>query len=67
MFFPTQLLIEYFFRLSGLPTYLGGAINKSIPDKLSAHAWLRCGSSILTGADGHRQFTVVSTFSTDKH
>lgn len=47
--------------------YLGVAINKTIPDKLSAHAWLRYGSAILTGADGHRQFTVVSTFSTDKH
>ena len=27
-----------------------------------AHAWLRCGDRILTGAEGHDAFTVVSTF-----
>jgi hypothetical protein len=29
---------------------------------LSAHAWLRCGDRILTGAPVHRQFTVVAAF-----
>jgi len=29
---------------------------------LSAHAWLRCGDRILTGAPVHRQFKVVAAF-----
>ena len=29
---------------------------------LSAHAWVRSGDKVLTGASGHRQFRVVATF-----
>ena len=43
--------------------YLGVAKDETKPEKLAAHAWLRCGTMILTGETGHRQFTVVSTFS----
>jgi hypothetical protein len=43
--------------------YLGVKKDDKKPEKLAAHAWLRCGDVILTGAEGHRQFTVVSTFS----
>jgi hypothetical protein len=43
--------------------YLGVAKNENKAEKLAAHAWLRCGDAILTGAAGHRQFTVVATFS----
>jgi hypothetical protein len=43
--------------------YLGVVKDDNKPEKLAAHAWLRCGDLILTGAAGHRQFTVVSTFS----
>jgi hypothetical protein len=43
--------------------YLGVAKDETKPEKLAAHAWLRCGTFILTGAAGHRQFTVVATFS----
>jgi hypothetical protein len=43
--------------------YLGVAKNEAKPMKLAAHAWLRCGNLILTGREGHRKFTVVSTFS----
>ena len=43
--------------------YLGMAKDEAKPEKLAAHAWLRCGDIILTGAASHRQFTVVSTFS----
>jgi len=31
---------------------------------LIAHAWLSVGPSIITGDDGHRAFTIVSTFVT---
>lgn len=40
--------------------YLGVAKNKSQP--MQAHAWLRCGTAILTGAAGHEQFTILSSF-----
>lgn len=43
--------------------YLGVAKDATAPEKLGAHAWLRCGNIILTGREGHRQFTVVAVFS----
>jgi hypothetical protein len=43
--------------------YLGVAKDETKPEKLAAHAWLCCGNMILTGAEGHRKFTVVATFS----
>lgn len=43
--------------------YLGVAKADAKPGQLTAHAWLRCGDVIITGAAGHRQFTVVATFS----
>ncbi len=33
--------------------------------RMDAHAWLRCGSLILTGESGHQRFTVVGTFTTE--
>ncbi len=43
--------------------YLGVAKDETKLEKLAAHAWLRCGDVILTGAASHRQFKVVATFS----
>ena len=46
--------------------YLGvrkGAEGEQDPLGMSAHAWLQCGDAIVSGAAGHQQFTVVSTFS----
>lgn len=43
--------------------YLGVVKADAKPGQLAAHAWLRCGVAILTGGTGHRQFTVVATFS----
>jgi hypothetical protein len=45
--------------------YLGVAKKEDEPEQLAAHAWLRYGDAILTGAAGHRQFTVVAAFSPD--
>ena len=36
---------------------------ESDPGSLAAHAWLDCGGVIVNGGQGHRLFTVVSTFS----
>ena len=43
--------------------YLGVTKDEAKPEKLIAHAWLRYGSVILTGREGHRKFTVVASFS----
>ena len=40
--------------------YLGLARDDS--QALQAHAWLRCGSEILTGKRGHQRYSVISTF-----
>ena len=42
--------------------YLGVAKEKDNNNKMKAHAWLRCGKIILTGREGHKQFTIVSLF-----
>ncbi len=45
--------------------YFGVARN---PDKpFDAHAWLRCGSRIVTGGHGLGQFQVISCFSRRSH
>lgn len=41
--------------------YLGAMFNEQ--RELEAHAWLRCGPSLVTGGAGHEQFRVVATFS----
>lgn len=43
--------------------YLGVAVGLTAQDRFSAHAWLRCGDSILVGAEGHERFQVIATFS----
>lgn len=43
--------------------YLGMA--KDNTNKLSAHAWLRCGNHILLGENGRIGFTTVAYFGTD--
>ena len=40
--------------------YLG--VGKEEGKGLVAHAWLRCGGTILTGASGCERFTVVGKF-----
>ena len=46
--------------------YLGvrrGSEVNADPVGLSAHAWLQCGDTIVSGAAGHELFTIVSAFS----
>lgn len=49
----------------GIPAtlYLGVATNVASADGIAAHAWLRCGDSIVVGRAGHEQFTPVASFS----
>ena len=62
---PQAVAAKWMLKRRNIPgtVYLGVIKDKTKPEKLAAHAWLRCGNIILTGAKGHRQYTVVSTFS----
>lgn len=42
--------------------YLGVAQDAGGRRQLDAHAWLRCGELILTGAAGYQRYTVVASF-----
>lgn len=46
----------------GIPStlYLGSARNNE--GQMVAHAWLRSGSYIVTGKEGHEKYTVVGIF-----
>jgi hypothetical protein len=48
----------------GLPgmLYLGVRRDEGDAASLLAHAWLRLGARILTGAGGHSQYTIVARF-----
>ena len=41
--------------------YLGAAKAKQSREKIEAHAWLQCDHRIITGAEGHEKYTVLST------
>lgn len=62
---PQAVVGQWMLKRRGIAAtlYLGVAKAGQQPEQLSAHAWLRCGDVIITGAAGHRQFTVVATFS----
>ena len=62
---PQAVAAKWMLKRRNIPgtVYLGVMKDKTKPEKLAAHAWLRCGHIIITGAKGHRQYTVVSTFS----
>ncbi|MFN8467425.1 MAG: lasso peptide biosynthesis B2 protein [Caldilineaceae bacterium] len=55
----------FLLRQRDLPgtVYLGVAKEGSAANALTAHAWLRCGDAILTGAAGRERYTVIAAFS----
>lgn len=67
--FPQALAAKFWLKRRGIPStlYLGVALNKAdvaAPDApgMEAHAWLRCGPLVVTGARGSERFTVVARF-----
>jgi hypothetical protein len=62
---PQAVAAKWMLKRRRIPAtlYLGLMKDKTITEKLAAHAWIRCDHIILTGANGHHQYTVVSTFS----
>lgn len=47
----------------GATLFLGVARDETDPGAMAAHAWLRCGGVILTGAGGVERFSAISFFS----
>jgi hypothetical protein len=49
---------------AGIPgtLYLGVAREQTQTHRIAAHAWLRCGDLIVTGAGGHERFVVVGRY-----
>ena len=46
----------------GLPATIYFGLAKEGENKLSAHAWVRCGNNIVTGKAGMERFTVIACF-----
>ena len=46
----------------GATLYLGVARDENDPGTMAAHAWLRCGEAILTGAGGVERYSAISSF-----
>ena len=44
--------------------YLGVELDGDGEERMSAHAWLRCGTMVLTGANDRHRFKIVATFGT---
>jgi Transglutaminase-like superfamily len=66
-FWDTKCLVQaiaaqIMLKRRGIPSTLYLGVAKDETRDLIAHAWVRSGSAILTGAAGHSQFTVVSSF-----
>jgi hypothetical protein len=46
----------------GLPATIYFGLAKESENQLMAHAWVRCGESIISGKAGMERFTVVACF-----
>lgn len=49
-------------RLYGIPYVVHLGVRKDEAEGMKAHAWLCTGKAVITGREGHRSFTIVSTF-----
>jgi hypothetical protein len=61
---PQAMVGQWMLQRRNIPAtlYLGVRRDAATPKKFAAHAWLRCGGEILTGAAGREQYTVVGTY-----
>ena len=59
-----SLTAQKMLQKRGIPGvfYLGAAKDEENKSKMKAHAWSQCGDTIITGAKGHKEFTVLSVF-----
>lgn len=59
------LSARWMLRRRGKASTIYFGLTKGEAGDLEAHAWLRCGTKVLTGARGRRRYTVVSAFAED--
>ena len=59
-----SLTAQKMLQKRGIPGvfYLGAMKDEEEKSKMKAHAWSQCGDTIITGAGGHEEFTVLSVF-----
>ncbi len=57
------IIAQKMLKTLGHDTTIYFGVAKDDTKKLKAHAWLRCGNTIVTGKKGMNKFTVVSCFS----
>ena len=53
---------QWMLHRRNIPSTLYLGIEKESEKKWLAHAWVRCGQTILVGASGYTNYTVVSSF-----
>jgi hypothetical protein len=63
----TKCLVEaitakFLLYLYGVNSTIYFGVSKGKDENLIAHAWLKCGNTIIAGKKGHERFTIVSSF-----
>lgn len=63
-----SLTAQKMLQKRGIPGvfYLGASKDEESEEKMKVHAWSQCGDTIITGAGGHEEFTILSVFSWGK-
>jgi hypothetical protein len=61
------IAVTWMLKRRGIPStlYLGTAMDDA--RALTAHAWVRSGTHILTGSTGHERYSVIAFFSSDSN
>lgn len=60
--FAQALCAHWILKKRKLPHTIYFGVKKDQEEALKAHAWLRVGTDLLTGGNGHKHYTVVGTF-----
>ena len=64
-----SLTAQKMLQKRGIPGvfYLGAMKDEENREKMKAHAWSQCGDTVITGGNGHEDFTVLSVFGWGKN
>lgn len=54
---------SFMLRIRKIPSDIYLGVNKVEGCDVTAHAWLKSGNNFVTGRSGHRQYVVISVFS----
>jgi hypothetical protein len=64
--FAEAIAAKAMLRRRGVPSTLYLGVNKAAEGEIAAHAWLRCGSRVLTGERALDDFTVIAQFAEEQ-